>query len=82
MYFLHQHSHVEVHARHCRVLHAISELCRSATVAIPQDAIDVFSLALQNLNAIMECTFAMVSKAEALERVRVVEETATASLAS
>lgn len=52
---------VEIHAIICQDFDAIRELCRSPNVAIPEDAIIVLRLELQNLNCIMECSSAVAA---------------------
>lgn len=49
-------------------------------MVIPEDASAVFSLALQNLNDIIEHNSAVTAKADALERVGVVEKTGAKTL--
>lgn len=53
---------------------------RSVNVALPENSSNVFSLALQDLNNIMEHNFAAATKAEALDRPCVVEDSVAASL--
>lgn len=63
-------------------LNLISKLCGSANVIVRGDDIGVFSLALQNLNACSEPKSVEAMRAFSLERVRIDEETAAASLAA
>lgn len=80
------HVPADFHINVCAILRgdfdAIHELCRSASVAVPEHTGGVFSLGLQNLNAIEEQDYAVAAKPYALKRVRVVEETAAASFAT
>lgn len=55
-------------------------MCRSANVAVPQDASEVCSLDLGNVNRISEGNSVVAVKAAALVRLPVVEKTAAASL--
>lgn len=77
---LHADPDFHVRASFRRHFDTFRELCRSANVAVPKDASSVFSLALQNVNAIKGYDSAVTAKSDALERVRVVEETAAGSL--
>lgn len=62
-------SHVNVCANHSRYVDAIREVCCSANVAVLADASEVFSLALQNLDAIMKRPSAVASMTVARECV-------------
>lgn len=53
---------------------AIRYLCRLANLAIPENASGVFSLSLQNLNAILKRDSAVAANADAFKRVCVVEK--------
>lgn len=53
-----------------------------AIVVVPEPASGVFSLTVQNVKVITERDSAVVAKAVTLDCLRVVEESATASLAS
>lgn len=74
--------HVDVCASLPRDLDTICKLSISANVAVPQDGIRIFSLALQHLDAIAERNSAVAAKTDDLERVCIFEETAAASLSS
>lgn len=57
------------------------DLCRSANVAVSEDASPVLRPAVQDLNTKAECDFAVAAKAVALKRVSIFEESAPLSLA-
>lgn len=63
-----------------RNLDTIRELCCSADVTIPKDANEVFSLTLQNVDAIPEQDSTVTAKYIAPESVYVGKETAATSL--
>lgn len=72
--------HIGVWASLRRDIDAIRELWRSPFVAVPEDGRGVFSLAIQNLNAVSNRDSAVPAKAEELERVRFVAKPAAALL--
>lgn len=55
-------SHFDVRASICRDFDAIHMLCCSANVVLPEDAIRVFFLNLQSLDAIIDPDFAGAAK--------------------
>lgn len=74
------HSHVDVHARLVRGFDTVYKFFHSANVAVPKNASRVLSLAWQSVMAITGRGSVEASNAVALECMRAVEETASASL--
>lgn len=74
-------SHVDVRASVCRDFDSNPEICRSASLAVLEDASGVFILVLQNINGTTGRHSVMVVKADALECPCVVGETAAMSQA-
>lgn len=72
-------SRFDVRASLCRYFDAFCDLCRSVNIVVPEDVIEVFSIALHILNAITEHDSTGAAKDSVLQRVHVIEETAASS---
>lgn len=74
--------YIDVHAMAGQDFDGIQELSRSAIVAVSDNGNGVFSLYLQNMNAVPEPTRTVWSRAVSVRHVRVLQNTEGAKLSS